>query len=86
MKTHFKISLVVVALATVLAVITAIQSTAAAIVIVFGSTCCIAGLLCLIISAFFALGKQKEMSTAFLMSAGITFLLGTGVCSAALFS
>ncbi|HVW58450.1 MAG TPA: hypothetical protein VHC48_00390 [Puia sp.] len=86
MKTHFKISLVVVALATILAVITAIQSTADAIVIVFGSTCCIAGLFSLVISAFFALSKQKEMSTAFLMSAGITFLLGTCVCSTALFS
>ncbi|MBN9379648.1 MAG: hypothetical protein J0H74_02710 [Chitinophagaceae bacterium] len=81
MKTHFKISLVVVALATLLAIITAAQTGAGAIVITFGATCCLAGLFSLVISAIFALSKQKEVARAFLISAGITFLLGTGVCS-----
>ena len=81
MKMHFKISLIVVALATVLSIIAAFQSSAEVIVITFGSTCCIAGLFSLVIAAFFGLGKQNETAKAFLMSAGITFLLGTGVCS-----
>ena len=81
MKTHFKISLVVVALATLMAVIAAINGGGESIVMAFGITCCLAGLGSLLISAVFAISRRKEMSTAFLMSAGITFLLGTGVCS-----
>jgi hypothetical protein len=86
MKMHFKISLIVVALAILLAIIAAVQSGAEVIVIVFGSTCCLAGLFSLVISAFFALSKQREIARAFLVSAGITFLLGTGVCSTLLLS
>lgn len=84
MKTHFKISLVVVALATILAVITATQSDASSIVVTFGTVCCLAGLFSLIIGGIFALARQKEMAQAFFISAGMTFLLGTGVCSTAL--
>jgi len=81
-KPHFKISLIVVALATLLAIIAAVQQPSpTVIVITFGSTCCIAGLFSLVIAGILGLSRQYERAKAFLMSAGITFLLGTGVCS-----
>jgi len=86
MKLHFKISLVVVALASILSIISAFQSSSDVTVIVFGCTCCLAGLFSLVIAAFFGLSRQNEVARAFLLSAGITFLLGTGVCSTLLLS
>lgn len=84
MKTHYKISLVVVALATVLAIIAATQSDAGAIVITFGTVCCLAGVISMILGGIFAFARRKDLSQAFFISAGMTFLLGTGVCSTAL--
>ena len=81
MKTHFKISLAVVALATLMAIIAAVEGGAESVVIAFGITCCLAGILSLFISAIFGVARKKETARAFLLSAGITFLLGTGVCS-----
>ena len=54
----------------------------------FGLICCIGGVICLLIAPMVGLIRNpqnkegdKELAKAFLMAAGITFLVGTGVCS-----
>jgi len=82
MKLHFKISLIVVAIAVVFAIIAAIGGDAGAIALTFGITCCVAGLACFVIGLLVAINpKHREVGRAMLLSAGLTFLIGTGACS-----
>lgn len=47
----------------------------------FGTSCCLGGVISLLLAAVYNVAGKKEWAKGFLMSAGITFLVGTGVCS-----
>jgi hypothetical protein len=85
MKKHFTISLIVVALAAILALIMGSGRNITDFMITYGTVCCILGAVCLLIGFFFT-GRHRNRDTAeaFFMSAGITFLIGTGVCGVTL--
>jgi len=48
----------------------------------FGIACCIGGVICLFFASIFGVVGRFELAKSMLISAGITFLIGTGVCSA----
>jgi hypothetical protein len=82
MKKHLKISLIIMAIAFIFAIFVALKSGIGGFVIAFGSICCIAGLFCLVIGLILLINKDsRDEGQALLISAGITFLIGTGVCS-----
>ena len=88
MKKHFIISLFVMAVAAAISIFNSFAYGISGITFVFGTVSCIGGLVCLVLAAIIGLfrdlknGKgDKELAKAFLMAAGITFLIGTGVCS-----
>jgi len=82
MKKHFTISLIVVGLAAFFAVFSSNHEGVRSFIFSFGSDCCFLGLLCMIIGLIVVTTRENnELGKAFLMSAGITFLVGTGLCS-----
>ena len=82
MKKHFKISLIIMGIAFFIAIFPALKAGVEGFVIAFGSICCIGGLGCLITGLFLLMGKNsRDDGKAVLISAGITLLIGTGVCS-----
>ena len=84
MKKHFIISLIIMGLATILAVLGSIHDGPLGFVIAFGLTCIIGGGVCLLLALFTALARDRELTRALLISTGILLLVGTGVCSTAL--
>lgn len=48
---------------------------------IFGAICLLAGLAMLVLAGILYLAKSKEWSKGFLVSSGILFLLGFGICS-----
>jgi len=82
MKKHFKISLIIMAVAFIIAIFAAVKAGYEGFIIAFGSICCIGGLGCLVAGLFLLIDKDsRDDGQAVLLSAGITFLIGTGVCS-----
>ncbi len=70
------------AVAIIVAIFGALSSGTEGFVIAFGIVCCAGGLICLAIGVLVAIaGRDRELARALLLSAGITFLIGTGVCS-----
>ncbi|MDO6433967.1 hypothetical protein Q4E93_25390 [Flavitalea sp. BT771] len=82
MKKHFQISLIIMAIAFLIAIFAALKAGMEGFVIAFGSICCLGGLGCLVAGLFLMIDKKsREDGQAVLLSAGITLLIGTGVCS-----
>jgi hypothetical protein len=82
MKKHFQISLVIMAIAFIIAIFAALKAGVEGFVIAFGSICCLAGLLCLVVGLIMLINKDsRNEGKAVLISAGIILLIGTGVCS-----
>jgi len=86
-KTHFIISLIVVGLALFLTLTEGTSRDFLSFMLSFGTNCCLLGGLCIIIGLIImAIKKNHELAKAFLISAGITFLIGTGACGVGLAS
>ena len=84
MKQHFVISLIVIGLATILAICASIGNGVLGFVIAFGLTCIIGGGICLFLALIAAVTKGSDLARSLMISAGILLLVGTGVCSTAL--
>ena len=70
------------AIAAVLSIIITISGGGSGVfMLALGSCCCLGGVLSLLLAAVYNISGKKEWGRAFLLSAGITFLVGTGVCS-----
>jgi hypothetical protein len=70
------------ALAAIIGVITSAGAgSRSPFVLIFGAVCCLCGLLSLLLAGICGISGNKEVAKALLLSAGITFLTGTGVCS-----
>jgi len=83
MKKQFITVLIVVVATLLFAFINAAGSTGKDYALSFGLSCCLFGLLWVIVGGLLAIagGKARSIGLGFLTSAGITFLIGTGVCS-----
>ena len=82
MKKQYLISLIVIALTLAFALIGAAGSHGANYTLYVGLTCCVAGLVWVFVGVIFAVrDKTRDIGYGFLIGAGITFLIGTGVCS-----
>jgi hypothetical protein len=83
MKEHFHISIVIAGIALVLGVVgqLAFGGGVETFFIAFGTICCLGGVLSLIIAAIAGLAGKGNSARSFLIAAGITLLVGAGVCS-----
>lgn len=82
MKQYFKISLVIMVISAILAIFASVVWRAPeALILVFGSGCCLGGCISLLLALVHSLDKNKELARAYFLAAGITFLVGTGTCS-----
>ncbi|HVU56920.1 MAG TPA: hypothetical protein VHD83_17785 [Puia sp.] len=83
MKRQYSTALVVIVVTLIFAFIQAAGSSGNEYILSFGLACCILGLVWVIVGGLLAIigGKVRSVGLGFLTSAGITFLIGTGVCS-----
>ena len=68
-------------LATILAILASIQSGVEGFIFAFGLTCLVGAGICFFLALISMLGKDRELTNAMFLSAGILLLIGTGVCS-----
>jgi len=82
MKEQYGTALILIALTLLLSFIWSSGSRGAAYTLNFGLTCCSLGLLWVLIGTLLLITKRiRNIGFGFLISAGLTFLIGTGVCS-----
>jgi hypothetical protein len=81
MKLSYKIALTTVLLSLALAFGLSVGSGEKNwFLIIFGAICFLAGIAMLLLAGVLHLAKRREWSKGFLVSSGILFLLGLGVC------
>jgi hypothetical protein len=82
MKKQFSIALLLIVLTLIIAFITSARSSGSDYTLNFGLVCCSLGLLWVLAGVVLAPWERtRNTGYGFLISAGITFLIGTGVCS-----
>jgi hypothetical protein len=88
LKKHFIISSIVVGIALFLSLLSVFSGSHYGFddaAMAFGVSCCAGGLICLFIAAVLGIAGNKDWGKSMLIGGGITFLIGTGTCSVAVF-
>ena len=87
MKLSYKIALITVLISLFLAFLLSVGSGEKNwFLIVFGAICFLVALAMLVLAGILHLANKKDWSKGFLVSSGILFLLGLGVCGPLLMS
>ena len=86
MKQSFKIALISIVLALAVTILSTINEDREVFFFALGIIHLVFGIVSLVIAVILALAKNEVWSKAFLVSAGILVLIGTGICGPMLLS